>query len=84
MQPTIGRIVIVTGLGSNGTLEHPAIITRVWSDSYVNVTVFPDAAAPESHTSVNLFEDRDAAEAWVNAHSVPPYRTLAAFWPTRA
>ncbi len=41
----------------------PAIITRVWSDDMLNVTVFPDAhergAQPE--TSINLYETEDEA-----------------------
>lgn len=83
MQPTIGRIVILKGLNANFTDEHPAIITRVWSDTCVNVCVFPDSLPPESHLSINLFEDRDAAEAWVSGKSDGHYRELAAFWPER-
>lgn len=86
MRPTIGRIVIVKGLPAkltDFTGEHPAIITRVWTDTFVNVCVFRDNGQPETHTSVQLFEDRDAAEAWVEADSAAPYRTLAAFWPER-
>lgn len=55
MKPSIGRIVIyVVGDyetafegfpfdGPNGTREHPAIITRAWSDDCVNLHVFFDA-----------------------------------------
>jgi hypothetical protein len=40
--------------GTNGTREHPAIITRVWSDTCVNLTVFLDAVGPQVRNSVVL------------------------------
>lgn len=42
--PTIGRIVIVPvdGQRSNGAACAPAIITRVWSDTCVNLRVIAD------------------------------------------
>lgn len=51
-KPSIGRIVIFKGEAANGVTEHPAVITRVWSDTCVNLTVFFDAKAPEVRTSV--------------------------------
>jgi hypothetical protein len=36
----------------NGTSIHPAVITRVWSDDCVNLTVLFDAAPPAPRTSV--------------------------------
>lgn len=50
MKPSIGRIVHVC-TDANGTVE-PAIITRVWSDTCINVTLFPDCADPHSLTSI--------------------------------
>lgn len=52
MKPSIGRIVWFHGFHSNGIDEHPAIITRVWTDTCVNLTVFPDCGAPVVQTSV--------------------------------
>lgn len=37
--------------GVNGTRMHPAIITRVWSDSCVNLIVFFDARGQAVRTS---------------------------------
>ena len=54
MKPSIGRIVIFTGLVSNNSNEHPAIINRVWSDVCVNLTVFPDCDVPICKTTVIL------------------------------
>lgn len=46
MTPTIGRIVIYTQpeleTPYNGVRQHPAIITRVWSNTCVNLRVFAD------------------------------------------
>lgn len=37
---------------ANGVAEHPAIVTRVWHEHCVNLTVFFDGAAPEPICSV--------------------------------
>lgn len=86
MKPTITRDVIVLGIESNGSTEHPAKITRVWADSdtkdsavLVNLTVFPDGAAPFPQGSVLLFDNRDQAMQ----HRGGNERVLAAFWPER-
>lgn len=57
MKPSLGRIVLFRSLDSNGSLEHPAIITRVWSDVCVNLLVFPDNFLPVAKTSVVLEEN---------------------------
>lgn len=53
MTPTIGRIVMFRNDKEvNGVKDHPAIITRVWSDTCVNLHVFFDANPSEVKTSV--------------------------------
>lgn len=61
MTPTVGRIVHFYPneadytARSNGVKPGEplaAIITRVWNEDGVNLTIFPDAAAPLSRTSV--------------------------------
>ena len=58
MTPTVGRIVIYRQPGNeiplNGTQEHPAIITRVWTETMVNLQVFFDDHDPEAIASVRL------------------------------
>ena len=69
MKPSIGRIVRVKGPESNGTDEHAAIVTRVWSlvdpigdqHSMVNLTVFLDGASPQPFGSVPMFENETEA-----------------------
>lgn len=48
MKPSVGRIVHFreTGKAWNGSETCPAIITKVHSDTCVNLTVFPDAHSP--------------------------------------
>lgn len=74
MKPTVGRIVhfrSLTGESFNGTHDpQAAIITRVWSESVVNLTVFPDAGTPFSETSVTFLQS-DLNEP------------RSAFWPPR-
>jgi hypothetical protein len=61
MTPSIGRIVIYrqpdTELPINGTREHPAIVTRAWSERCVNLTVFLDGCSPVPVTSVERIDD---------------------------
>jgi len=80
--PSVGRIVHVLGgpVERNGADRAPAIITRVWSDTLVNVTAFPDADAPMRVTSIQVFPDEEAARAWCAEN---PNRSGAAFWPAR-
>lgn len=63
MTPTVGRIVIfrqpVNEEPVNGMREHPAIITRVWSNDLVNLHVFYDGAPSAARTSVVRADDVD-------------------------
>jgi len=80
--PLVGRMVRVIGpvAEANGADEAPAIITRVWSDTMVNVTVFPDNADVRRATSVRLFE----TEAEAREHAArTDYPMALAFWPAR-
>lgn len=64
MKPTIGRIVLYRGVTSNGAEEHPAIVTRVWSDICVNLHVLLDNATPVSKTSVVQDEEMKQPQGW--------------------
>lgn len=87
MVPTIGRDVILHGHYANGTGDHPAKITRVWTGDFdttrgpacVNLTVFGDGELPHFRTSVMLFETREQALA----HCAGSTGVLAAHWPVR-
>ena len=89
-KPAVGRIVhvIVDPKRNNGSDVAPAMITRVWSDTCVNLRVIPDYyPGPEEWlTSVPLYESREEVEA-ANAQMVisggarPPL--FGAFWPPR-
>jgi hypothetical protein len=71
-KPSIGRIVLFRSHESNAAQEHPALITRVWSDTCVNLTVFPDNGSPILETSVNQNESLEG-----------PNQDLAWRWPPR-
>ncbi len=77
MKPSIGRIVIafVDPLRNNGSDVCPAVITRVWSDTMVNVRTLNDSENLEWKTSITLFENEGQARASGNNHSC--------FWPAR-
>ena len=64
MKPSLGRIVLYHGLVSNTHNEHPAIINAVWSDTTVNITVFPDCGAPVCKTSVVQDEEMKQENGW--------------------
>lgn len=59
MEPTIGRVVIYTFndselVNNNYTKEAPAIITRVWTPTCVNLKVLTDGCHDLWKTSVSL------------------------------
>lgn len=98
MTPSVGRIVHVTvdPKVNNGSDIAPAIITRVWSDTCVNLRVLYDGPAvpPEgTHrqdwlTSWSVHESREALEEHRAARQaeLPEGQTVAlhgAFWPPR-
>lgn len=77
-KPSIARMVIVPmdPNRNNGADEAPAIITRVWSDTYVNVKILSDSNdAPEWRTSVTLVEEKP--DMLVSG------TMLLAWWPPR-
>ena len=56
--PCVGETVIVhTAEQHNGSFEHPAIVTRVWSDDTINVMVMPDDGTPFAMTSAKRATD---------------------------
>lgn len=88
MQPTIGRIVHVTqvpGPLNNHADVAPAVITRVFGESCVNVRVLhdgPSVVGAESGrldwlTSIPLYDTEEEARANTGLQH-------AAFWPPRA
>lgn len=87
VKPTIGRIVTVLGLASNGAHEHPAVITRVWAPDVdtidkpvlVNLTVFPDGDQPQTHGAVELCDTRQIAVSVQGANR----GKVVAHWPAR-
>jgi len=87
MKATLGRSVIVHNLLSNGAVDHPAVITRAFSERLteegpvlVNLTVFPDCASPLPRGSVQLFHTADAARRYAFEHG----QAVVAHWPERA
>lgn len=89
MKASIGRTIIVLGIHSNGSDEHPGVITRVWSNKdtaeepvMVNATVFPDCSAPVSRGSIMLHDSRAAAAQWASQQP-PGHASVLAFWPDR-
>ena len=72
MKPSIGRIVLFRSRDSNGSREHPAIVTRVWSDICVNLTVFLDYGQLLVQSSVIQNESLDG-----------PNQDYAWRWPPR-
>jgi hypothetical protein len=89
-KPSLGRIVLVTvdPHSNNGSDVAPAVITRVWSDTMLNVRVLRDGTDVAWMTSITLHETRDeldAAAARREATAPHLAGTIyhAAFWPPR-
>ena len=80
-QLSVGRIGHVIGpdAESNGSTFASAVITRVWNETMVNLTMFPDAAAPVVKTSVQfcLGTEEDARKYRTNEYA------HVAYWPPR-
>jgi hypothetical protein len=82
MTPAVGRIVIFRetvwqGDGTNGTRDHPAMITRVWSDTSVNLHVFFDACSSAPKSFVTQMPEMLDGEA--NTSAIGGWR-----WPDSA
>lgn len=78
MKPSLGRIVIVhmDPTANNGATEAPAMISRVWTDTMVNVRILVDGSNEVlSRTSVNLFDTQEEA--------VASGGTYHAWWPAK-
>ncbi len=98
-KPAVGRIVHVPvdPKLNNGADIAPAVITRVWSDTYVNLRVLHDGPSvpPEGRqdwlTSWSVHESREALEehraqrqAELDAAGTGQTVTMyGAFWPPR-
>lgn len=73
-KPSVGRVVHVSvnAAENNGQDYAPGIITRVWSDEMVNISVLLDSpAGPVQKTSVKLHDERPDASghvAWWPPH----------------
>ena len=62
--------------GTNGTRNHPAIITRVWTDTCVNLHVFFDAYPSETRCSVTMLPEMPEGVENVSGNA-------GWFWPPR-
>ncbi len=78
MSLAINRWLICKGIQFNSTDEHPALVTRVWNEDCVNVTVFLDAGPMASRTSVRVCKTREEAQAILDQGN-----EVAAFWSPR-
>jgi hypothetical protein len=91
MKPSLCRIVLVAvdPKTNNGADVAPAVITRVWSDTMINVRVLLDTPeVPPSKTSITLYdsaEDMEAARVQRDESSPHLVGSLmhAAYWPPR-
>ena len=59
MKPSLGRIVLFRSMDG---VEYPSIITRVWSDTCVNLMVFSSESS--SFTSIVQDEEMKQTQGW--------------------
>jgi hypothetical protein len=91
VKPSLGRIVLTPAdpATNNGADVAPAVVTRVWSDTMINVRVLLDTPeVPPSKTSITLYDSPEAMEAArVQRDESAPHLVgapmHAAFWPPR-
>lgn len=77
MKPSLGRIVLVPmdPTTNNGSDVAPAVITRVWTDTMINVKILTDAPADQWRTSLTLLDQAPVEGALPGMHM--------AWWPPR-
>lgn len=71
MKARLGYPIVVMGPIANGTTEHAALITRVWSEGdtkhgpiTVNALMFPDGGGePQHQNQILLYDSREKAVA---------------------
>ena len=66
-EPFVGAIVLYRPLGRHDQIEQAAIVTRVWPDGTLNVTVFPDFGEPVVNARCVYapdFNDTPQSGAW--------------------
>lgn len=73
MKPKIGLpvCIITAGSDSNGHNLQPGIITQVWTDTCVNVKVFPDCGEPYDATSQTFHENGPAENSRLSCDCWP-------------
>lgn len=77
MKPSLGRIVLVPmdPTTNNGNELAPAVITRVWNDTLINVKVLTDAPLDQWRTSLTLLDQAPIEGVPAGLHM--------AWWPPR-
>jgi hypothetical protein len=81
-KPSLGRIVLVpmNPAMNNGAHVAPAIVTRVWSDTSVNVRVLADSSnEPECLRSLTLVDELPEYDG----DASPPQNMHVWCWPPR-
>lgn len=73
MKPTVGRIVHYISLrGPDGSYpdnaHSPAVITRVWTDTCVNLAVFEDASVSGVRFVTSCVQDESSTPALYTWH----------------
>jgi hypothetical protein len=82
--PSLGRTVIVYGVYANGSDRHPGVVTRVWSPTVVNATVFPDGAQPVTRGSIDFYaSEREAMDVVRHASEMGLHTPTVAYYPPR-
>lgn len=75
-------IVVIRNVMSNGIIEHPAMVTRRFSDRVINIMVFPDGGHPYPLQDVDFFQSRKEALRYLSVLGNPDKDTkLVAYWP---
>ena len=82
IKPTPGRLVHFTAHDPaiQGDQSQPlaAVITYVWNDRMVNLSVFDQSGTPHAKTSITLLQDDDAPLAGAHAQWMPFQKGQAA------